>query len=147
MGFSVTAAHAVFFVALVGAAGVYSSVYWGNESYLEEARRAEAERFVNAAQTDLAITVTPSYNNGAKTYTFTLKNTGSVGLDVNELEYLVDGVITYSMANGYPKLNGVSGSSSLFLPGDTLEVRLTNVQSNPARLKVTAENGVSVYHP
>lgn len=148
MGFSVTAAHVIFALATLTAMSAAVGAYWKTQDHVEDARRAQDRRVIDAAHTNLTYTVAPAYSAGAGgTVTFTLKNTGSVGLDRTLFQYLLDGVIKGTMASGWPKINGASTSSSLFLPGDTLEVRLEGIATSPTRVQTTTGSGVSANYP
>lgn len=149
MGFSVTASHVIFAIALLAAFSTASSSYWKTQDTMVEARRVMDDRTIDAAHSNLSMVGTPTYNAGGNWYRFTIKNVGSVGLDHTNLNYLVDGKWNWNMSSGWPKLNGGGSatSSKLILPGDTLEVRLDGVTSSPSDLAVVTEYGISLYYP
>lgn len=148
MGFSVTAAHVIFALAMLTAGSVAMGAYWKTQDHVEDARRLQERRVVDAAHTNVTITGAPSYDPAAGgTVTFTMKNTGSVVLDHTRFQYLLDGAIKGTMAAGWPKLNGAATTSQLLLPGDELETRLEGVGADPARILVATENGVTTYYP
>jgi archaellum component FlaF (FlaF/FlaG flagellin family) len=145
MGFSVTATHVVFGIALLSAFSIASNVYWKNASYLEEARRDMDSRALQATHSNLSIVGAPAYDADADTYAFTIKNVGQYTLDITRFEYIVDGVISYDMSTGWPKVEGGAVTGTAFLlPGETLDVKLEGVASAPTHLKVTTEYGVGV---
>lgn len=147
MGFSVTAAHVIFAIALLAAFGAASAAYWKSQAHVEESRRAMIEREIDASHTNLTIT-SWQWNSGPQTIQFTITNRGTTVLDHTKLSYLIDGSITFaSQTTGYPILNGVNPpASSLLLPGDTLDCKYGRA-SQPATLQVVAENGVSAHYP
>lgn len=148
MGFSVTAAHVIFAFAMLTAGSVAMGAYWRTVDHVEDARRVQDQRAVEAARSNVTFTGAPSYDPAAGgTVTFTVKNTGSVGLDRTMFQYLLDGAIKGTMAAGWPKLNGAAATSTLLLPGDTLEVRLEGAGANPARMQVATEYGVNGHYP
>jgi archaellum component FlaG (FlaF/FlaG flagellin family) len=123
-------------------------VYWKNQSTIEDARREMAARTVHEAHSNLTMDGTPAYDGGAGTYSFTVKNAGETTFDIRKLEYIVDGVITYSISTGWPKVEGGAVTNTNFLlPGETMDVRLDGVASEPTHLKVTTEFGVGAYYP
>ncbi len=132
MGFSVTAAHVIFFVALMGAAGGAMSAYWSTASDMDEARRMElerAERLVHGRMTVVVTTCTGSCNAGTRQVVLDITNAGSTVIDFRNLTYVIDGR-SYGVTN-------VSGSSitapaavastNIVLPGETLRVTLPSV--------------------
>ncbi len=147
MGFSVTASHIIFGVALIGAFSVASNAYWKNVATIEHGQRVMSERAVKAAHANLSLVGAPTY--AGTDYTFTIKNVGSVGLNFTMFDYVVDGTPRYNaFAASYPKLNGVyPAGSELLLPGNTLDVRITSVTPAPVDLKVATEFGIGVYYP
>lgn len=148
MGFSVTAAHVIFALAMLTAGSVAMGAYWKTQDHIEDARRVQDRRTVDATHTNVTFVGAPAYDAaGGGTVTFLLKNTGSVGLDRTRFQYLLDGAIKGTMAAGWPLLNGAPTTSALLLPGDTLEVRLEAAGANPARLQVVTEYGVNGHYP
>ena len=148
MGFSVTAAHVVFALAMLTAGSVAMSAYWKTQDAIEDARRVQDRRVVDATHANVTFVGAPSYAaTGGGTVTFTVKNTGSVGLDRTLFQYLLDGAIKGTMAAGWPTLNGAATTSALLLPGDALEVRLEGAGANPTRMQVVTEFGVSGHYP
>ena len=147
MGFSVTAAHVVFALAMLTAFSVAAGSYWQTQEHLAESRRLSDERVIDAAQTNLTL-ANYQYNSGSGgRLTFDLENTGSVVLDHTEFAYLLDGVIGGTMAAGYPLIDGAATTSSLLLPGEVLTVRLAPLSPEPANVLVVAENGITTHHP
>lgn len=148
MGFSVTAAHVIFALAMLTATSAALGAYWKTQDHIEDARRQQNDRVVDATHANVTFEGAPAYDAAAGgTVTFTVKNTGSVGLDRSLFQYLLDGAIQGTMAAGWPKLNGAATTSTLLLPGDTLEVRLEGAGANPTRVQVVTEYGVNGHYP
>ena len=147
MGFSVTAAHVIFGIALLTASAAAASAYWQNQTHIEESRRAMMERAIDLAQTNLTITDWQWTPGAPGTLEFTLTNKGTNVLDHTRFDYLLDGVPTFaSMEAGYPLLNGAPTTSSLVLPGDALGCMYA-LGSEPTTLQVAAENGFVAHYP
>lgn len=146
MGFSVTAAHVVFGLAMLTAFSVAAGSYWQTQEHLEESRRVQDRRVLDAAQTNLTIDDVQYNSGGGGRLTFDVHNSGNVVLQHDEFVYLLDGVITNAMAPGYPLLDGAATTSTLLLPGEVLTVRLSPVPE-PSRILIVAENGITEYYP
>lgn len=144
MGFDVTATHVIFFVAFLSVGSAAIGGYWKSSDVLEESRRAEAERIEERVHTNITIAGTPSYNGSASRFTFEVRNTGSTVLLISEFVYVIDGKWNDTMESGYPSISGVTGTDYL-LPGETMEVRMSPITTQPSFLKVTTGNGVSAY--
>lgn len=144
MGFSVTAASIIFFIAALTAGSAATGAYWKSTADLTEAQREAAIRADEVVHTLIEIPSDPSYNSGADRLTFFVDNMGSVPLLVSEFVYVVDGIVEMSFQSGYPRVEG-DPNTDLLLPNERMEVRLTLIDPDPNFLKVTAGNGVSAY--
>lgn len=132
MGFSVTATHLIFFVALLGAASAASTAYWSTASVVEDARREEIQRAAALAHGGLQVAVVSCSDGcaaGTRQVTLDVTNTGATVLDQDKLTYVLDGrtytvndVVSASITAPTP----VAGSE-LVLPGETLTVTLEGV--------------------
>lgn len=145
MGFAVTASHLIFAVALLSAGSYAMGSYWRVSTDVEDAKRAAASLADEVVHTELTFTSNPLYStaNGGR-ITFTVQNTGSTVLLVNEFTFVVDGVFQATQASGYPKVDN-NANTNLLQPGEGMECRLINLGSSPNFLRVIAGNGVSVY--
>jgi archaellum component FlaF (FlaF/FlaG flagellin family) len=143
LGFSVTAAHVVLVVALLGAASAASSAYWATSERMDEARRVQAALQESVAQTNLTLAGAPTWYAGNATYFALVTNTGATVLRVSELDFLVDGA--YTDAVGTLSVDG-DAATDLWMPGETLEVRLTPLAGEPNYFSIVAGNGASAYH-
>lgn len=140
MGFSVTATFVVFFVALLGAAGVAASAFWKTADLLHESRDTESSRAEELVHTNLTIASAPTYDGGTNTLTFTVQNTGATVLDVSDFAFLVDGVVNLSLVS--ESING-NTNTDVFLPGESMIVTLSPITSAPTHVQAVAGNGVS----
>lgn len=147
MGFSVTAAHVIFFIALLGAAGAAMSAYWNTASETDEARRAGFERADRLAHGAMALDVTDCSGGcaaGARDVTLDITNTGTTVLDSRNFTYVIDGR-SYTVADvssaSITAPAAVSGTD-LVLPGETLTVVLSSVVLSDAH--TTADLPVQV---
>lgn len=141
MGFDVTAANIIFFVAALSIGSVALGAYWHNADYIEEARRAEDHRADLRAHTNMTV-VSAAYNGGFDRFTVDVKNTGSEVIDISELRYLVDGVFVPPASVESAAIEGGPAGTDLWLPLETLEVRLSPIDPSPSYFQVVAQNGV-----
>lgn len=137
MGFSVSGATAIIFLAMFISFGIiYSSAYNGFER-VSDARNDHSEKVLDQRNTALNITIV-NYSNGH--LDVTVNNTGSTTLNVNDTDVLVDGVYPSTAAIVARDVNGVN-DTELWLPGEALHYRI-NV-SNPSRVKVVSGPGLA----
>ena len=153
MGFDVTAAHVIFFVALTGAASAAMSAYWTTAEDLDEARRAElerAERLVHGEMTLVVSTCTGSCNAGTRQIVLDITNTGTTVIDYRNLTYVIDGR-SYGVTNvSSASITAPSAvpSTNIVLPGETLRVTLpsvilsTNYATTTLPVQVVSAEGV-----
>ena len=140
MGFDVTAANIIFFIAAVTVASVALGAYWTNASYVEEAKRTEDERAQQRIQTNLTIT-TATYDAGATRFTIDIKNMGSAVVDVSELTYFVDGTLVGPSSYESVSVPAYGGATDLLMPLETLEVKLLPISSSPSYFQVVTLDG------
>lgn len=141
MGFDVTAANIIFFIAALSMGSVALGAYWHNAGYVEEARRNEDERADLRAHTNMTV-VSTQYNGGQDRFTIDIKNTGSEVVDISELRYLVDGQYVASATVESALVVGGPATTDLWLPLETLEVKLSPIDPSPTYFQVVAQNGV-----
>lgn len=141
MGFDVTAANIIFFIAALSMGSVALGAYWHNAGYVEEAQRAEDARADMRAHTNMTV-VSAQYNGGFDRFTVDIKNTGSEVIDISELRYIVDGVYVASASVDSARIEGGPASTDLWLPLETLEVQLSPIDPSPTYFQVVTQNGV-----
>lgn len=140
MGFDVTAANIIFFIAFLAIGSVALGAYWSNADHVEDARRLDDERGAELAHSNMTVT-SGSYDGGAQRFTVQVKNTGSTVIDLSALGYLIDGVL---VADGQLEDLDVVGEGSptdVWLPLETIDVDFLPVTSSPDAFQVVAENG------
>lgn len=137
MGFSVSGATAIIFLAMFVSFGIaYSAAYNGFER-VTDAESDHDDRMLDRRNTALDITAT-NYSDG--NLTVAVNNTGSTALDVTDTDVLVDGSYV-TAANLTADVNGDT-ETDLWLPGETLHLDIS-VQPKPTRVKVVTETGVA----
>ncbi len=116
MGFSVSGATVIIFLAMFISFGMfYSSAYNGFER-VNDARTAQSEHVLSQENTALNIT-TVNYSDGY--LNVTVNNTGSTTLDVTDTDVLVDGVYPSKKSITARDVDGVN-DTELWLPGESL---------------------------
>lgn len=138
MGFSVSGATAIIFLAMFISFGmIYSAAYNGFER-VNDARVDHSESVLDQQNTALNIT---TVNYSAGYLNMTVNNTGSTTLDIDDTDVLVDGVYTDSTAIVARDVNGVN-DTELWFPGESLHYRI-NVSAGPTRVKVVTGPGLA----
>lgn len=140
MGFDVTAANIIFFIAFLGVGSVALGAYWTNADHIEDARRLHAQRSHELAQTNLTVT-SASYDMGAQSFTVTVRNSGSTVLDVSDLAYLLDGILVPSTSVASVTVVGAPTPTDVWLPLESVDVELAPVTSSPDTFQLVAANG------
>ena len=139
MGFSVSGSAAIIFVGVMVAAGIAIPPMIGSFGSLAGAQGEQIDRGVDALNTDLEITEAV-YDDGTEELDLDVSNTGSTTLGVAETSLLIDGEIP----NSGDVTTAIDGDAvELWLPGETLSITAENVDSEPERVKIVAENGIS----
>jgi flagellar protein FlaF len=140
MGFSVSGSAVIVFIGVMVAAGIAVPSVVGSFGSLAGAHGNQVDRGVDALNTDIAIE-TATYDGGTNELTLEIGNVGSTTLGVGDTSALVDGVIPAS-ADVTTDVGG-DGNAGLWLPGEMLTVTIGNVDSEPNRVKIVAENGIA----
>ncbi|HET6405035.1 MAG TPA: hypothetical protein VFH78_10345 [Candidatus Thermoplasmatota archaeon] len=141
MGFDVTAANVIFFIAALGIASTAMGAYWQSAEHVEEARRIGDRRAELRAHTNITV-VAASYDASDKRFTAEVKNTGSEVIGISELRYLVDGAYVATSAIESVAVLGGPGATDLWLPLETIEVKFAPIEPSPTYFQVVAQNGV-----
>ncbi|MCW7076225.1 MAG: archaellum stator protein ArlF [Candidatus Syntropharchaeales archaeon] len=139
MGFSVSVTFAIFLVAFLALSSILVSSYDYRSNLIDDAKEIRQERMLNELQTDLEIVQT-SYNPTLDILTIDVDNSGSITLDTDEIDVIVDG----RMQTGNITSLLVDGAdTTVWAPEETLEIKVSGIASDPTRIKVIAGNGVS----
>lgn len=133
MGFSVTAANVIFFIAMLTAGSAAMDAWWDSESASTAARTEWAESIWSESQTNLTlfVNVCDSSCNPATVPNIDIRvtNTGATVVDVLGLTFVIDGrAYTSSSFADYDITDPAGiGATTLILPGETMEVDFDNV--------------------
>lgn len=144
MGFSVSGSVAIISIGVLVAFGVMFPTVIDSSHQVSDAQSAQSERILDQQNTDIRINQT-SYDSGANELTIEVVNEGTVALEVDETDVIVNG--TYETPNGttvYQTLDKANGDSStnVWLSGEVLEI-VVGADSKPGRVKIVTENGVA----
>ena len=135
MGFSTSAAFAILGVCLVACIDIFSSSVLPAASELERSYRRLENRMVERLNTDIEITnITKSLGNPYN-ISITVKNTGSINLEVEDFTVMVNGIV-----------EDFSYNSPYLYPENTVILNITNLTyTGLVRVKVVTGNGISDY--
>ncbi|MFP4654713.1 MAG: hypothetical protein ACLFMM_03405 [Methanohalobium sp.] len=139
MGFETAAVVAIFFVSAVILGTTAYTVVSASEERINEAKDLKHDMQAKNLQTDINI-INTTIDNSSNSYdlTVTVSNTGSVTLDSEELNVIVNGnICSYSYK-----------SPTTWTPDETKNLTINNIPTDPKdehRVKVTAENGIADY--
>lgn len=143
MGFDVTAAYIIFFVAVLAGGSAALGAYWTSADSIEGARLVQEDRADERAHTNMTIT-SASFNNGQSRFTVNVRNYGSTVIDISDLVFLVDGAYVPSATVESATVSGVA-STDIWQPTETLEIRLKPITASPSNFKMVAGNGAAAY--
>lgn len=138
MGFSTSAATVLIFMGILLSIGIMFPALEGSFEDVSDALDDRDERMLDQRNTDIQVS-NVTYNATADTLTVDVDNTGAISLGVEETDILLDGEIQTGYATS---VDGVA-DRSLWAPGETLTVELSDVTSKPNRLKVVTETGIA----
>jgi flagellar protein FlaF len=145
MGFSVSGSAAIVFVGLFIAFGMWQTAATNSFERVTDAQQAHSDDVLAQQNTAIAIdgaSYTTKNHNGQTWYLIDLgvNNTGSTSLSIRPTDVLIDN----DYETGWGNNATVDGDpdTELWLPGEQLFVEF-NESSQPTRVKVTSETGVS----
>jgi flagellar protein FlaF len=142
VGFSVSGSAVIVFVGVVIAVGVSVPPVLASMGDLADAHGDQIDRGTDQLNTDIAIESTV-YNQTRGELTINATNTGSTTLAINETSVLLNGTIQ-TRSNGEiieTAIDGAGTETTLWLPGETLEIRI-DTGTEPDRVKLVTENGI-----
>lgn len=140
MGFSVTAAHAIFLVAMLAGGSALGLAIVQEHEATTEARRAEASQREAAVHTDISIT-DETWDPAFGRATFTIDNNGTTTLDVRLLDLVIDGVWTTDSVDAGWTVDGLA--TNWWPPATTLTLSLSGLLAEPSDVVVATEYGTS----
>ncbi len=137
MGLSVSAAVAILFSAFLIMSGVYLGAIFEANQHIMDAQETDLDLQNERSCTSISIEEVDTVND-----TITVMNEGSVELDLELIDLLIDGVYSTNLISQV-SIDGVT-TTSIWTPMESLTIYLsTDIESQ--RVKVIAGNGVSAY--
>jgi len=139
MGFSVSGAAALIFLAFLISFGTFYGAASNAVDDVQDAQEDRTDRTVETINTEIEI-VAAEYNETEATLNVTVDNTGASTLDLNATDLFVDG----EFVDGWEAdatLDGSAGST-LWIPQERLNVTLDRTET-PERVKLVTEYGVA----
>jgi flagellar protein FlaF len=139
MGFSVSGAAAIIFATMFITFGMWFTATSNSFESVSEAESTQSDTILETQNTAISV-ANVTYNNSSDQLTVLVNNTGAAQLSVESTDLLVDG----QYQTGWEDTATVAGKDTrLWLSGETLEITLTT-PTEPTRVKIATENGVSV---
>ncbi|MGM0591083.1 MAG: fla cluster protein FlaF [Halobacteriota archaeon] len=137
MGFGVSGATAIIFLALLISASAFYTTAASSAEQLREATDSDHERLLDRQNTAVDLSGA-AYYTGNQTLRVEAVNTGTTTLSVNDSTMLVDNDY-YSTATATVEGDEIT---DLWLPGESLVLELSTPAA-PSRAKLISETGVS----
>jgi len=137
VGFSLVAAFSIIGVSMFIALQIFTGSLLPSMTESGESYDTMVERNINRIQTDINISsVTTRANKSNYDHNFTVKNSGSVTLNISKFTVLINGVYqSYNYTEKY------------LYPEKKTNVTVDNLPGNgEKRLKIITENGISDYY-
>jgi len=141
MGFSVSAAMAIFFSAFIGMSLIFGMAVIEYLENTKEGAEIKSAHLMERWRTDIQI-LNVSYNSTANIMWINLTNKGSTTLNTTDIDVIVNGVVCTSSITTM-QVEGMS--TTLWNPGETLYIELNIATANTGRVKVVTGNGVYAY--
>ena len=141
MGFSVSGSVAIISIGAIVAFGVMFPAVIDSSHQVSEAQSTQSERILD--QQNTGIRINDSVYDGTN-LTIEVVNEGTVALDIEETDVIVDGeYVTPDATTVYQTLNKTDGDAStgVWLSGEVLEIDVEI--ADPQRVKIVTETGVA----
>lgn len=140
MGFSVSGATALLFVAFLIAFGVFYGATTGAVEQVQDAQIEKTDATIDTLNTEIRIDNATYNESDGNDLVVVANNTGATTLDINSTDLLVDGeYITDWQAAA--EINGSSGSN-LWLPQQGLVITV-GLSEEPSRVKIVTEHSIA----
>lgn len=139
MGFSVSGAAAIIFATLFVTFGMWFTATSNSFEEVTDAEKDRTDEVLETRNTEIEIVAT-SYDATANEVTVQVNNTGAEQLALEGTDLIVDGEYRTGWQDG-ATVDG-NPDTRLWLSGEQLTITVT-ADTEPDRVKVTAENGVS----
>ena len=140
MGISVSASALIFFISF---AICLSMVFSATQAYFEDIQEAQSESAEDIQETLATATRMDNakYNASTNVLLLNATNIGSITLDSELMDVVVDGVLATSSITKI-ETDGVEGG--LWYPASRLTVTLSGI-SSPSRVKLSTSSGLCCY--
>lgn len=137
MGLSLSVAAVIIGVSIVTSIGILSEGFLPTITSVNDSFKEMKDRSIEQVQTDINISSISTFINGANyNLNFSVKNIGSVVLDPEYFDVLINGT---SRTFSY--------TSSILYPEEVVYFNVTNIpNTGNAKLKVITDNGISDYY-
>lgn len=140
MGFSVTAAHAIFLVAILAGGSTLGLAVVKNHEAGTEARRVEAAQRDAAVHTTINI-YDQTWDGVLGRATYLVDNNGTTTLDVRLLDLVIDGVWRTDLVDAGWTVDGET--TNWWSPATTLTLSATGLIAEPSDVVMATEYGTS----
>lgn len=137
MGFSTSAAAAVIFVGVLVSLSIVYPAATGSFEQVSDAMESREDRVLNQRNSNLDID-SATYNDSANRLRINATNTGTVTVEVNDTDLLIDGEIQPNRSTAIESVEG----RSIWAPGETMTIIVENQADLPERVTVINEYGV-----
>jgi len=138
MGFSTSAAAAVIFVGVLVSLSIFYPAAAGSFEQVSDAMESREDRALKERNSDLRI-ANATYDDTTDRLRVNVTNTGTVSIDVDETDLLIDGTIRTNRTTAVESIEG----RSIWAPGETLTIKVNDLSDVPARVTVVNEYGVA----
>jgi flagellar protein FlaF len=144
MGFSVSGATALLFIAFLISFGAFYTASSGALDQVQEAQVDQTERNIETLNTEIEIDSNrSSYNeSGNNDLRVVANNTGASSLQVADLSLLVNGEYVDFDAEADANLTDPSGDT-LWIPQQTLTITITGDYERPVSIKLVTGYGIA----
>lgn len=144
MGFSVSGATALLFIAFLISFGAFYTASSGAVDQVRDAQVDQTERNVETLNTEIEIDDRrTTYNeSGEEELKIVANNTGASSLQVADLSLLVNGEYVGFDADSDTELTDPKGET-LWIPQQTLTITITGEFETPVSIKLVTEHGVA----
>lgn len=138
MGFSVSGSMVIIAIGLLIGFSIAFGVVDDNVAQMTDANAGRSDEILDRHNTEINIT-NLSYNATADQLTIRVENTGTTTQSVDGTTVLLDGRLHEPVST---EIAG-DGTTELWLPGETMNLTIADLPTEPGRVHVIVENGVT----
>ena len=143
MGFSVSGATALLFIAFLISFGAFYTASTGAVDQVQEAQVDQTERNIETLNTEIEIDGDgSSYNTTSNDLAIVANNTGASSLQVADLSLLVNGEYIDFDAEADATLSDPAGDT-LWIPQQRLTITISGEFETPVSIKLVTEYGIA----